>query len=245
MNADKCHLLVPKRTAKASLVIKGEIIKSEKSVRLLGIDIDDKLDLNTHVSNLCKKASQKLHALTRIAPYMKIDKLRILMKAFIESQFNYCPLVWMFHNRTTNNRINRIHERALRIAYKDDTSSFEQLLIKDNTFTIHERNIQRLATEIYKTKNNLSPSFMSNIFTESQNPHQLRNEATFETNNVKSVYNGSETIAFRGPQIWSLVPENIKFVATLAEFKRKIKEWKPEGCICRLCKTYIKDLGFI
>ena len=67
------------------------------------------------------------------------------MKTFILSHFGYCPLVWMMHNRRLNNRINRIHERALRLVYKDDSSSFEELLKIDNSFTIHERNIQSLA----------------------------------------------------------------------------------------------------
>ena len=87
-------------------------------------------------------------------------KRRIVMKTFIESQFNYCPLIWMFHSRTINNKINRLHERALRIVYSDFKSTFEGLLRKENFFSIHERNIQSLATEIYKFLNGLSsPSF--------------------------------------------------------------------------------------
>ena len=85
------------------------------------------------------------------------------MKAFIESQFSYCPLIWMFYSRKLNNRINRIHERALRVAFRDNTSSFEILLKQDNSFTTHERNLRRLVTEMFKTKNNLSPAFMKNL----------------------------------------------------------------------------------
>ena len=117
MNTDKCHLLVPKHSDDMHIEINDEIIRGEPTVKLLGITINNRLDFNDHVSNLCKKASQKLHALTRISSYISSDKLLLLMKAFIESQFNYCPLVWMFHNRTTNNRINRIHERTLRVSY--------------------------------------------------------------------------------------------------------------------------------
>ena len=84
---------------------------------------------------------------------MNTHKLRILMKTFIESQFNYCTLVWMFHRRTLNNRINQLHERALRLVYKND-HSFEELLNKDNSLSIHHRNLQKLVTEIYKVKNN-------------------------------------------------------------------------------------------
>ena len=76
-----------------------------------------------------------------IANYMSLKKRRIAMKTFTESQLNYCPLVWMIHSRTINNKINRLHERALRIVYSDFKLSFEGLLMKDNSFSIHEKNI--------------------------------------------------------------------------------------------------------
>ena len=95
---------------------------------------------------------------------MRTNKKRLLMKAFIESQFSYCPLIWMFHGRGVNNKINHLHERSLRIVYKDNTSSFEDLLKKDNSFTIHQRNIQSLAIELFKVKGNLSNNIMYDIF---------------------------------------------------------------------------------
>ena len=94
-----------------------------------------------------KKSCQKLNALSRLAPFMNLDKRRRIIKAFIESQFGYCPLVWMFHSRSLNNKINRIHERALRITYNDKSSNFQELLDKDNSVTIHHRNIRTLAIE--------------------------------------------------------------------------------------------------
>ena len=90
----------------------------------------------------------------RVSKYMNEEKLRILMKAFIESQFNYCPLVWMFHSIKLNRRINSLHERALRVVYKDPNLTFQQLLEKDNSFTIHEKNLQKLALLMFKVKNN-------------------------------------------------------------------------------------------
>ena len=91
------------------------------------------------MENLCKKAEQKLHALTRIANYMDVSKKYSFMNAFILSQFSYCLLIWMFHSRKLNHRINKIHERALRIAYNDHQYTFEELLKIDNSFTIHEK----------------------------------------------------------------------------------------------------------
>ena len=110
------------------------------------------------------------------------------METFIESQFNYCPLIWMFHSRTINNKINRLHERALRIVYSDFKSSFEGLLMKDNSFSIHERNIQSLAIEIYKFLNGLSPSFLNNVFHKNiSNSYDLRIHKELYSRNLKQL----------------------------------------------------------
>ena len=119
LNSDKCKLLINKHDKDLSIIINEEVIECSKSVKLLGITIDNRLNFREHISNLFKKVSIKLHALARVSNFMNQDKLRILMKSFIESQFSYCPLTWMFHSRTLNNRINRLNERALRLVYKD------------------------------------------------------------------------------------------------------------------------------
>ena len=85
------------------------------------------------------------------------------------SQFQYFQLAWMFHSRYLNNKINKIHERALRIAYKDYDSSFDVLLERDKAVTIHTKNLQTLMTEIFKTQNNFNPPFMNEIFRERDN----------------------------------------------------------------------------
>ena len=85
------------------------------------------------------------------------------MKPFSESQFSYCPLIWMFHGRGVNNKINYLHERSLRIVYKDNNSSFKELFKKDNSFTVHHRNIQSLAIDLFKVKENLSNTIMNDI----------------------------------------------------------------------------------
>ena len=86
------------------------------------------------------------------------------MKAFINSQFGYYPLVWMNHSRKINNRINRIHKRALRVVHNDDNAIFEQLLKKDNAVKIHDRNLQVLATEMFKVKLDIAPVIMNDGF---------------------------------------------------------------------------------
>ena len=144
--------------------------------------------------------SRKINALGRIANYMSLEKRRIVMKTFIKSQFNYCLLIWMFHSRTINNKINRLHERALRIVYSDFKSSFEGPLMKENSFSIHERNIQSLAIDIYKFLNGLTPSFLNNVFHKNiSNSYDLRNHKELHFRNPRTVRYGTEPF-----HIWHL-----------------------------------------
>ena len=125
-NPKKSHFLLT-TNEEVNLNLDDLIIKNSKSEKLLGINIDNFLLFNEHVSKLCKKASQKLHAIARISSYLNKNKLRLIMNAFFSSQFGYCPLFWMFHNRRYNNKVNCLHERMVRIVYKDYKSSFAEL----------------------------------------------------------------------------------------------------------------------
>ena len=152
----------------------------------------------------------------------------------------------MFLSRKLDNRVNKLNERALRIIYQDYASSFTELLEKDNSTTMHNRNIQLLATELFKIKNGLSPTFMNEIFAENVKYHcDLRKETKFKRNNVKTVYNETETLTFLGPRIWKIVPDYVKKSNSFEEFKLKIKLWNPQNCPFRLCKSFLPQVGFL
>ena len=95
---------------------------------------------------------------------MSTEKSRVIFKAFIILQFNYCSLAWMFHTKQLNNRINSLYEQALRVTFQDRNSSFSELLNLDQSVCIYYRNIKYLLTEIYKVKMGLSRPIMSDIF---------------------------------------------------------------------------------
>ena len=112
-NADKCHLLVSSDES-CTAKIEDFSIKNSTEEKLLEVKFDSNLSFESHITSLCKKASQKLHALARISHYMDLNKRRNLMISFIILQFSSWFLIWMFHSRNLNNNINRIHEGALR-----------------------------------------------------------------------------------------------------------------------------------
>ena len=126
INTDKCHLML--NTQDQNFLKIGNSF----SEKLLGITFDCKLKFSNHIEDICKKATRKLNALSRIVPYMDISRRKILMNAFFRSQFNYYPLFWMCYNRSVNHKINRLHEKCLRIIYSDKKSSFVELPDKMN-----------------------------------------------------------------------------------------------------------------
>ena len=209
----------------------------------MGVTVDKGLSFTEHVEHLCRKAGAKVTALSRLVRIVSREKKKILMNAFIESQFSHCPLVWMFcHSRKLNNRINCIHERGLRMVYEDYTSSFENLLKINGSVTIHHRNIQLVAVEMYKVKNGLCPEIMKDLF-------QLRQDSSgtskFIIPRVNNEYMGKLSLRYFGPVVWeTMLPEVYKEINALGKFKEDIKKWVPD-CKCRLCKTYIAGVGFI
>ena len=195
-NPGKSHILLSSK--KPEIVsVDGISIAASPHEKLLGVTIDSELKFENHITEICHKVSKKINALSRISSFMSLEKRRTLMKAFIEYQFNYCPLIWMFHSRTLNNKINRIHERALRTVYSDYNSSFNELLDKDGSFTIHQRNVQSLAIEIYKYLHGLSPAILNEVFKVNETiPYDLRMRNELYARNSKTVRYGTETINY-------------------------------------------------
>ena len=141
---------------------------------------------------------------------MSLKCQRVLMKSFIESQFTYCPLVWMCCDKTSDNHINHLYKCSLRIVYNDKVSTFEKLVEKDDSVTIHVRNLRILATELYKTKENLAAPIMHEIFEKQNTQYNLCSQTDFQLGSVKRVNCGLRALRYLGPKIWNIVPFEIK-----------------------------------
>ena len=161
-NPGKCHVIWSSNTQR-EIHFDNTSIASSLRKKLLGITLDSELKFEEHINKICNIVNKKLNAPHRIPSHMSFDKRKMLLSAFIESQFSYCLLIWMFHSTTFNNKINRFHEKALKIVYSGYKPKFDKLL-KNGSFSILQRNIQTLAIEIFKFLNGLSPKIMSEVF---------------------------------------------------------------------------------
>ena len=152
----------------------------------------------------------------------------------------------MFHNRSLNNKINRLYERYLRIIYNDKNTNFEELLNNDNSVSIHHNNVHALAIEMYKVANSMPPEIMNEVFKLKGNTHyNLRHTSQFSADALHSVYNGAESASYLGLKIWEQIPSEIRNKESFEGFKREIKKWKPIDCPCRIYNTFVPNLSFI
>ena len=118
MNPEKCHVMIignedgPEHFTLFN--IDNTMKVAEDKLCLFGITIDRKLNFNPHIENLCREASKKLNALARIAHHLNGEQVNNIVNTFY-SHFNHCPLIWMFSSKQSNSKLEKIHERALRI----------------------------------------------------------------------------------------------------------------------------------
>ena len=130
----------------------------------------------------------------------------------------------MFHSRRLNNKINSIHERALRITYQDHISTFQELLNKDNSVSIYYKKLQALVTEMFKIHRGLFLDILTEIFVLKISLYNLRRNNAFERRQVHSVYHGTESLSFLSPKFWDLVSLELKKLESLEVFKFKTKK---------------------
>ena len=239
VNPDKFQLMLLHKSSTQNSVQKLELanneIESENMVTLLGVTIDNKLTFDEHISKLCNKASMQLNAIQRLSNYMGSKELEVMLNSFIYSNFNYCPLVWHFSSNKSLEKIEKIHKRCLRLVLNDYDSDYKTLLEKSGKDSMKIKRIKTLATEVFKTINDLNPSFMKNIFTSKTMAKVRPYDLLVKSRNSEKY--GNKSLMALGPKIWNALPEHLKKETSFSKFKEYIKSWSGPSCKCKLCKS--------
>ena len=216
-----------------------EITPTEE-VDLLGMKIDNRLEFDTYISQICKKAANQLNALYRLRNYLNPKQREVLVNSFILANFNYCPIVWHFCSCENTAKLERLHKRALKFMLDDFTSDYETLTKKANTSTLEVKRLRSICTEIYKTINDLNAPYMKELFLPRETVYALRGSQNLSVPRVNQTTFGLNSVRFQGPKLWNSLPENFYNASSLEEFKSLIQTWNGPTCKCNLC-SHLKD----
>jgi hypothetical protein len=239
-NADKFQVMFMKpMRSKVKLpeifTLENEKLESKKCVNLLGVTIDDKLNFDEHISSLCKKAARQLNVMFRFHKLLDFNRKLQLYRAFVLSNFNFCPIVWHFSSITNMRQIDKIQERALRFLTGDHKSTYEQLRKQLGIDCLYLKRIKEIVIEVYKTVNKINPEFMHDIFVAKDTSHNFRDGHILRMPNFNTIQYGKMSFAYYGAHLWNLLPNHFKSSINFNTFKRLLKDWDGPKCSCTSC----------
>ena len=215
------------------------IISSMERMKVLGITIDDKLNFSEHISNVCIKAGRQLNVLQRLKRVLDYKSRMAIYNSFVMSNFNYCPIVWMFTSKKSLEKIENIQKRALRFVLNDYQSNYHDLLNKSEATGIKIMTLRLLAIEVYKCVNNFNPEYLNEMFTKKNCPYDLRDTCILERPKAYTTQYGLKSFRNYGAKIWNLLPNNCKSAVSLLDFKNMIKSWNGPRCRCSVCCIFL------
>ena len=231
-NPDKFQFMVisPHDDSTHSLKLDNStVLLSENHVKVLGIEIDSKLNFSFHISAICKKAARQLNALSRISRYLDVSSRKIIYNSFVASNLNYCPLVWHFCGVTNSKKVDKIQERCLRIIFKDYESSYDTLLDMANVPSLMISRLRALVLEVYKSIHNLNPECISDMFEVKAFEYSLRNPVKVLQPKKRTTTYGLKTISYTGAKLWNDFPHVLNSSVDLNEFKSLLTLLKREN----------------
>ena len=226
---------------KTSITVNGKDIMESDNLELLGVTIDCGLNFNLHISNVCKKASQRIGVIMRLRNLIPTEAKLHLFKAAILPHLTYCHLVWHFCRASDTRRLERVQERGLRAVFKDKQSSYQQLLVKAKLPSLYNRRLQDICILMYKVKHNLCPRTICDMFLTNSHAYNLRHKDFYQPS-FNTVTHGKHSIRYLGPRLWSKIPSKDRSAASLKQFKTRIRSLDLssilDGCSgCYLCNS--------
>ena len=219
--------------------VKDVKIRCQNVVKLLGIYIDDKLKFTTHIDHICSTASTQLKIMYRFKKVLTVEDKTDMYRSFVLANFNYCPIVWHYCDVNMMRKMEKLQERALRYLLNDHTSDYQTLLFKSGFDTLHLRRIKAIACEVFKSINDLNPSFVKEMFEVKETRYNLRSEMVMIQPKYNKLTYGYRTFSYYGAHLWNKLPHNVKGGLSYDTFKMLLNKWEGPMCSCSLCNVNI------
>lgn len=240
-NPDKFQAIYLKRNNKTHINfdIDNMSLVPDDTVKLLGIYLDDNLSFDYHTTHVCNKAAKQINAIRRLSKVLDVETKLKIYNSFIQSNFNYCSIVYNTFSKTQAQKLEKLNERALRFVYNDFSSSYVALLGKMSKTSLVLSNIKHVAEQVYKVIHNLSPPISPQFFKLHETHYTLRNDERLVLPTFKTKSYGKLSFNYMGAFIWNSLPNDIKLSKTFEEFKNKLKKWTGPNCKCGVCQMCI------
>lgn len=227
-NADKFQLMILNRhesNADHCVTIGNSIIHATPSITILGIEFDNKLKFEKYVTEVCNQTGKQINALKRIRNYLDKPCKTVIYNSYISSNFNYCPVVWMFANKTNMEKLEKINKRALRFVVNNDEANYEDICKNEEILNINRRCIKSAAIQMFKIKMQTAPQYLQELFTRRESRYERRDTDLFNIPRFKTINYGKKSFRYYGAKVWSAIPRDIKEINSLQNFKSALTRW--------------------
>ena len=227
-NADKFQLMFLNRHnayLDKPLQINMCTIRASSNITILGVEIDNKLNFESHINEICNKTSKQINALKRMKHFLDRTCKNIIYNSYISSNFNYCPIVWMFTGKINLEKIEKTNKRALRYVANNYEAEYDDMCQDQKVLNIHKRCIKTVAIQMYKIKHQLVPIYVQELFRRRESCYNIRDNDLFEIPCFKTVKYGKKSFRYFGAKLWANIPKEIKAKPTLTCFKDALTIW--------------------
>ena len=214
-------------------------IECQKSVNLLGVTFDSDFSFNSHVKDICSKASRQINVLYRLANVLDEESRLCILKCFISCHFNYCPLIWHFCGAKNTLKLEKLQIRCLRFVYQRFDCTTDSLLEKGNHVTLHLQRLRKLLVEVFKIVRNLSPNIVLDLF-KVNTLSRSRTIFPLYVPRFKTIRYGKNSLTYLGCKLWNDLDNTLKSIENIKQFRSEINKWNGPTCRCNLCKFSYK-----
>ena len=207
------------------IVIQDSEIRPSESIDILGLELDNLLKFGPHIDKLCHQTGKQINALKRIKHHLEKDSKRTIYNSYINCNFNYCSVVWMFTNKSNMDKLERTNKRALRFVTNQGHLSYDELCRQEKQLTVFERCIKNMAIQLYKIKKGTAPIYLKELFQAQTSDYEMRDNQRLTLPLFNTVSYGKNSFSYMGAKLWNHIPIAIKNSVSLSTFKSAFTNW--------------------
>ena len=227
-NAEKFQLMFLNRNepfVNHSMKVKDTEVHATKSIDILGVELDRNLNFDIHINKICNQTGKQINALKRMKHNLDKKCKTIIYNSYINSNFNYCQVAWMFTSKTNLDKLEKTDKRALKLMTDDNDMDYESMCKQLKQLSIHKRCIKQVAIQMYKINRNIGPQYLQNLFTVRESNYDMRDDNLFNIPNFMTITYGKKSLKYYGAKLWSSIPIEYKSLDSITRFKPAVHAW--------------------